>query len=94
MIRKRTAYNIYTKEKDNNERINQIFFQNQSKNYQQKVNSDKRLEAYKSECSIAAELAKKQDKDIIAAALIVKHYNRITVIVSGYKDEYKNLKCE
>lgn len=85
------TYNIYTKEKDNNERINQIFFQNQSKNYQQKVNSDKRLEAYKSECSIAAELAKKQDKDIIAAALIVKHYNRITVIVSGYKDEYKKL---
>ena len=85
------TYNIYTKEKDNNERINQIFFQNQSKNYQQKVNSDKRLEAYKNECSIAAELAKKQEKDIIAAALVVKHYNRITVIVSGYKDEYKKL---
>ena len=53
--------------------------------------SDKLLENFKDNILKATESIKKNKEAIIGGALVVKHFNRITIITSGYSEEYKSL---
>ena len=82
---------IYTKEQDRNDYLNELFFTN-PKVYSQKINSDKRLQAYKEDIITATEGLKRNPSAIIAGALVIKHFNRITVFASGYRNDFKKLQ--
>ncbi|MCH5166770.1 MAG: peptidoglycan bridge formation glycyltransferase FemA/FemB family protein [Erysipelotrichales bacterium] len=56
---------------------------------QRKMNSDKIVESLKSKIIYATNELKRHPEVIVAAALVVKHRNRISIIASGYSDEYK-----
>lgn len=56
---------------------------------QQKMQSDIKAENLKSKIIYATNELKKHQEVIIAAALVVKHRNRISIIASGYSEEYK-----
>ncbi len=81
---------IYDTEQEKNDRLNLQFLQN-PKVYSQKINSDKLLQAYKEDVIRATEGLKKRPSDIIAGALVIKHFNRITIFASGYNNEFKKL---
>ena len=51
--------------------------------------SDKRLDSYKDNIIKATESLKEQKEVIIAGAIVVKHFNRVSIIASGYSEEYK-----
>lgn len=57
---------------------------------QRKMNSDKIVESLKSKIIYATNELKKHPEVIIAAALVVKHRNRISIVASGYSEEYKS----
>jgi len=82
---------IYDAELEKNDRLNMDFMKN-PKVYSQKVNSDKRLQAYKEDVIRATEGLKRNPSAIIAGALVIKHYNRITIFASGYDEKYKKLQ--
>ena len=81
---------IYEQEQAKNDVLNLQFLQN-PKVYSQKINSDKRLQAYKEDVIKATEGLKKNPSAIIAGALVIKHFNRITIFASSYKEEFKKL---
>ncbi len=55
---------------------------------QRKMNSDREMESLKSKIIYATDELKKHPEVIIAGALVVKHRNRVSIIASGYSDEY------
>lgn len=57
---------------------------------QRKMQSDIKSESIKSKIIYATNELKKHPEAIIAAALVVKHRNRISIIASGYSEEYKH----
>jgi len=81
---------IYEKEQEKNDKLNLLFLQNPNV-YSQKTNSDKRLQAYKEDVIRATEGLKKNPSAIIAGALVIKHFNRITIFASGYNNDFKKL---
>jgi lipid II:glycine glycyltransferase (peptidoglycan interpeptide bridge formation enzyme) len=81
---------IFIQEQERNDYLNELFFRN-PKIYNQKINSDKRLQAYKEDVINATEGLKKNPSAIIAGALVIKHFNRIIVFASGYNNEFKKL---
>lgn len=56
---------------------------------QRKMNSDRKVESLKSKIIYATNELKKNPEVIIAAALVVKHRNRISIVASGYNEAYK-----
>ena len=83
---------LYEEEQIKNESYNQLIQVDPSpNNLTRKMASDKLLEAFKDNILKATESLKKNKEAIVAGALIVKHYNRISIITSGYSEEYKNL---
>ena len=61
------------------------------KNLNAKMDSDKKLQGYKDNIIKATNGLKRHPTDIIAGALVIKHYNRVSILASGFKDEYKYL---
>lgn len=57
---------------------------------QRKMNSDRKVESLKSKIIYATDELKKNPEVIIAAALVVKHRNRISIVASGYNEAYKH----
>ena len=74
----------------NNNYNNMLNIKNNKKIINIKMNSDKELNAYKSDVLKATEMNKDKDIIYIAGALIVKHKNRIQIIISGYDTKYKD----
>ena len=58
-------------------------------NLNKKMASDKRLDSYKDNIIKATESLKENKEVIIAGAIVVKHFNRVSIIASGYAEEYK-----
>lgn len=54
-----------------------------------KMNSDRKAEGLKAKIIYATEELKKHPEVVAAAALVVKHRNRISIIASGYDNNYK-----
>lgn len=54
-----------------------------------KMNSDRKAESLKSRIIYATEELKKHPEVSIAGALVVKHRNRVSIIASGYDNNYK-----
>ncbi len=83
---------IYDKEQILNDHYNELIqIDPKKKTLNAKMDSDKKLQGYKDNIIKATNGLKKHPTDVIAGALIIKHYNRVSILVSGYKDEYKYL---
>lgn len=83
---------MYEKEQANNDHWNEIIQNDpRKKNLNEKMDSDKKLQGYKENIIKATAGLKKKNHDIIAGALIIKHFNRISVIISGFGNDFKYL---
>ena len=83
---------MYDFEKQKNDIYNEIISLDPSpRNLTRKMASDKLLENFKDNILKATESIKKNKEAIIGGALVVKHFNRISIITSGYSEEYKSL---
>lgn len=60
------------------------------KNINKKMDSDRKLIAYKNDIQLATELNKQQEKIYIAGALVIKYQNRIHILISGYDTKFKH----
>lgn len=54
-----------------------------------KMNSDRKAESLKAKIIYATNELKKHTEVTVAAALVVKHRNRVSIIASGYDENYK-----
>lgn len=83
---------MYDKEQRNNDRWNEIIqVEPTRKNLNAKMDSDKKLQGYKENIIKATEGLKKHQTDYVAGALVIKHFNRISILISGYNNDYKYL---
>ena len=89
-------YLIDSRKKYENENNKNIVFHsiiekdNSIKSINKKMDSDRKLVAYKNNILLATELNKKKEKIYIAGALVIKYKNRIQILISGYDKAYKN----
>lgn len=82
----------YEKEQRNNDTWNEIIQVTPTrKNLNAKMDSDKKLQGFKDNIIKATEGLKKHQTDYVAGALVIKHFNRISILISGYSDQYKYL---
>ncbi len=82
----------YDKEEQMNYKWNDIIAKNPKKsNIVSKMNSDNKLQGFKDKIIQATEGLKKHSEAIIAAALVIKHHGIITIVESGFGDEYRQL---
>ena len=83
---------MYEKELVNNDHWNEVIGKDpRRKNLNEKMNSDKKLQAYKNNIIKATDGLKKRPFDYVAGALVIKHYNRISILASGFNDDFKFL---
>ena len=83
---------IYAKEQLNNDNWNMIIQTDpRKKNLNAKIDSDKKLQGYKDEIIKATAGLKKHKTEIIAAALVIKHFNRVSIFISGFSKEHAHL---
>ena len=81
------AQNRYEKEQEENNYWNQMIQNdNNEKNINEKMASDKRLIKYKDEMVYATEKLRKNKYEYIGGALIIKYKNRISIVVSGFNN--------
>ena len=84
------ARKIYEEELEKNNQYNQELIKNNNrKNINKKMMSDKKVLAYKNDVYLATELNKQKEKKYIAGALVVKFNNRVNILISGYDKKYK-----
>ena len=80
------------KEEALNSKWNDIIAQNPKKsNIVSKMNSDNKLQGFKDKIVKATEGLKKHSEALGAAALVVKHHGIITIVESGFGDEFRQL---
>ncbi len=85
------ARKVYEEEVERNNTYHTILeSDNGKKNINKKMDSDRKLIAYKHNVELATELNKRKDKIYIAGALVIKYKNRIQILISGYDTKYKN----
>ena len=85
------ARKIYEEELEINNKYNQELIKNNNKkNINKKMMSDKKILAYKNDVYLATELNKQKGKKYIAGALVIKFHNRVNIIISGYDKKYKS----
>ena len=83
--------NRYEIELEKNSIYNKMLETNSNKKIiNQKMESDKKLTAYKNDIIEATEGSKTIKKKYIAAAMVIKHNNRVDIVTSGYDTNYKN----
>lgn len=86
----KNAQDTYKNESRINESLNnKVKRRPTPKNVNHKMNSDKALLAYKNDISIASKYLN-DNKKYIAAALVIRHGDTATVIISGYDQEYSD----
>jgi len=84
------AKEAYEKELEFNTKHNHNLIQNNNlKNINLKMNSDRKLLSYKNDVLEATERNSNQDKIYIAGALVLKYENRVQIITSGYDKKFK-----
>ena len=82
----------YAKEEQLNYQWNDLIARSPKKsNITGKMNSDNKLQGYKDKIVRATEGLKAHPEVIVAGALVIKHHNIITIVASGFGDEYRNL---
>ena len=85
------SQSAYTKELKKNEQLNKKVSQIPgTRNINKKMNSDKTLLAYKNDISIASKHINNPEKEYVAGALVVKHGNTATILISGYDKRYRD----
>ena len=79
-------------EQDNNNELNKRFKNNTDDEiFVEKMKSDKDLEKYKQDIVYATNGLKNNNDEFVAGALIIKHNNKVSVILSGKTDKYDYL---
>lgn len=82
---------LYEEELERNAILNEELKRKSNKKIiNKKMNSDRKLLAYKNDIQEATELNKIKDKIYIAGALVIKYINRVHILISGYDTKYKN----
>ncbi len=82
---------LYEKELEvNNRLVNMLNRENNQRNLNKKMDSDRKILNYKQDVKLATDLNTKKDKIYIAGALVVKYQNRIQILISGYDKKYKS----
>ncbi|MDD4187512.1 MAG: peptidoglycan bridge formation glycyltransferase FemA/FemB family protein [Bacilli bacterium] len=89
LIQAKDAYELELE--NNNEYNNRIQVEPNEENLNIKMASDKLLLQLKNNIIEATEGLKKTPNEYIAGALVVKYLNRITIIASGYNENFANL---
>lgn len=85
------SQDAYNKELEKNEKLNKKVIQIPgTRNINKKMNSDKTLLAYKNDISIATKHITNPEKEYIAGALVVKHGEKATILISGYDKRYRD----
>lgn len=80
----------YEKELEINTMLNQKLIENNNqKNINLKMNSDRKLLSYKNDILEATERNSKHEKTYIAGAIVMKYQNRIQIIMSGYDRKFR-----
>ena len=84
--------NKFEKEQAKNYEYNKLIQKDPSPaNLNKKMASDKRLDSFKENIIKGTESLKQHKEAIVAGALVVKHYNRVSIVASGYSEEFKYL---
>lgn len=82
---------LYEEELERNAILNEELKRKSNKKIiNKKMNSDRKLLAYKNDIQEATELNKIKDKIYIAGALVIKYKNRVHILISGYDTKHKN----
>lgn len=85
---------MYEQELEINGELNKNLIENRTpKNINKKMESDKKLLAYKNDVLEATKGSKTIGSKYIAGALVVKFNNRIDIVVSGYDTKYKRFNA-
>jgi peptidoglycan pentaglycine glycine transferase (the first glycine) len=80
----------YEKELEINTELNRNLIQNNNqKNINLKMNSDRKLLSYKNDILEATDQNSKHEKIYIAGAMVIKFKNRVQILISGYDKKYK-----
>lgn len=82
----------YEKEEEKNYFLNQqITIKPGNAAITNKINSDRQLQSLKAEIIYATNCLKKEQFAVIAGALVIKQGNRISLVASGYSQDYKKM---
>lgn len=82
---------LYEKELEiNNRLVSLLNRENNKRNLNKKMDSDRKILNYKQDVKFATELNTKKDKVYIAGALVIKYQNRVQILMSGYDKKYKS----
>ena len=85
------SQSAYEKELKKNEKLNdKVKIKPGTRNINTKMNSDKTLLAYKNDIAIASKYLNTTGKKYIAGALVIKHDDTATILISGYDKTYKD----
>lgn len=80
----------YEAEAERNSALNHLLIENNNqKNINIKMNSDRKLLAYKNDVLEATERNSKHDKIYIAGCIVIKYKNRVQIMISGYDQKFK-----
>lgn len=83
---------VYDQELQINDYWNQLIQKDpRRKNLNNKMTSDKKLQGYKDEIIKATAGLKKNQTQYVAGALVIKHFNRVCILASGFDREFKDL---
>ena len=86
IINSQLAFNY--EEKHNNKLNEKLLIKPGNKNINTKMNSDKALESYKNDITLATKKINNSNKEYIAGALVVHFDDKATIIISGYDKKY------
>ena len=76
-------------EQEKNDKLNERLKKNTNdKNLNEKMESDKILEEYKQDVIYATQGLKKQEETYIAGAIVIKHNQKISILISGTDENY------
>jgi len=79
-------------EQSRNDELNELFKKDTSeKNLHEKMESDKILEEYKQDIIYATQGMKKNEEKYVAGAIVIKHLNKISILIAGVDKNYNYL---
>jgi len=79
-------------EQSKNEELNELLKQDTSeKNLHEKMESDKILEEYKQDIVFATQGLKNNEDKYVAGAIIIKHKNKVNILIAGVDKNYNYL---
>lgn len=88
------AKKTYEEELERNAKYNSYLIENNNKkNINNKMESDRRLLSYKNDIIEATNGSKSVGKKYIAGAMIVKYNNRVDIVMSGFDPKYKRFNA-